>query len=246
MHVTADGLRLATYVARPPGSGRVPAVVLCHGFPTGARGAATSARTYPELADRIAREAGWLAAALNFRGTGESEGDFSIDGWRADLSAAVDALAARDDVRGIWTVGVAEGGTIAVCQAAGDDRVHGVATLAAPRSLAEWTRDPGRLLAHARRIGMIRDPSFPSDRPAWERQLASLDAVAAARVLAPRPLLVIHGIDDDVVDVSDARALADAAGDHAELRVVHAAGHRLRHDPRAVAMLLGWLERHAP
>jgi len=24
---------------------------------------------------------------------------------------------------------------------------------------------------------------------------------------------------------------------------VHAAGHRLRHDPRAIAVLLGWLDR---
>ena len=28
-----------------------------------------------------------------------------------------------------------------------------------------------------------------------------------------------------------------------ELRLVNGAGHRLRHDPRAVAVLLGWLER---
>jgi putative redox protein len=37
--------------------------------------------------------------------------------------------------------------------------------------------------------------------------------------------------------------LVDAAGPTAELRVVHAAGHRLRHDPRAIAALLGWLDR---
>jgi acetyl esterase/lipase len=29
----------------------------------------------------------------------------------------------------------------------------------------------------------------------------------------------------------------------AELRIVSGAGHRLRHDPRAVAILLGWLDR---
>jgi putative redox protein len=40
----------------------------------------------------------------------------------------------------------------------------------------------------------------------------------------------------------DARALADCHGS-AELRIIQGAGHRLRHDPRAVAVLLGWLER---
>jgi putative redox protein len=81
---------------------------------------------------------------------------------------------------------------------------------------------------------------------AWGREIGTLDAVAAARRLAPRPLLVVHGSADDTVPPEDARALYEAAGPSAELRIVHAAGHRLRHDPRAVAMLLGWLERQTP
>ena len=40
----------------------------------------------------------------------------------------------------------------------------------------------------------------------------------------------------------DARVMADAHG-HGELRIVSGAGHDLRHDPRAVAILLGWLDR---
>ena len=40
----------------------------------------------------------------------------------------------------------------------------------------------------------------------------------------------------------DPRLLAEAHG-AAELRIVAGAGHRLRHDPRAVAILLGWLDR---
>jgi putative redox protein len=35
--------------------------------------------------------------------------------------------------------------------------------------------------------------------------------------------------------------LADAHG-HAELRIIDGAGHQLRYDPRAVAVLLGWLD----
>jgi putative redox protein len=36
--------------------------------------------------------------------------------------------------------------------------------------------------------------------------------------------------------------LAEAHG-AAELRVINGAGHRLRHDPRAIALLMGWLDR---
>ena len=63
------------------------------------------------------------------------------------------------------------------------------------------------------------------------------------RSSAPGPLLVLHGADDDTVPALDARAVADAHGG-AELKIVGGAGHQLRHDPRAVALLLGWLDRH--
>jgi putative redox protein len=53
---------------------------------------------------------------------------------------------------------------------------------------------------------------------------------------------VLHGDDDESVPAADARVLAQAHG-AAELRVIPGAGHRLRHDPRAVAVLLGWLDR---
>jgi len=55
-------------------------------------------------------------------------------------------------------------------------------------------------------------------------------------------MLVMHGDEDDSVPVSDARQLVNAHG-AAELSLLEGAGHRLRHDPRAVAILLGWLDR---
>ena len=41
---------------------------------------------------------------------------------------------------------------------------------------------------------------------------------------------------------AQARQIAQAHGS-AELRIISGAGHRLRHDPRALAILLGWLDR---
>ena len=242
--ILSEGLRLHAHLASPPGGGApAPALVLCHGFPSGPRGAASSGVTFPELADRVAREAGWFALSFNFRGTGTSEGDFSAPGWLADIRAMVDVLGARDDVRGVWLAGVGEGGTLAICAAARDSRVRGVATLAAPASLREWGRDPARLLEYARRMGIVRTPGFPPVPASWSREVSLVDAVEAARRVAPRPLLVLHGTDDGVVPVDEARLLAQAGGPAAELRLVFSAGHELRHDPRAIAGLLGWLDR---
>src|SRR5437763_11612001 len=101
--VVSGGLRLAAHIARPtPGSEAPgnPGMVVCHGFPNGPKSAAASGQTYPELADRLAEDAGWTVLTFNFRGTGQSEGDFSLGGWLADLRAAVDFLA--EDVDGGW------------------------------------------------------------------------------------------------------------------------------------------------
>jgi uncharacterized protein len=243
--IEVRGVQLAAHIARPSSTVPVHAVALCHGFPEGPRGAVSAGSTFPQLADRIAREIGWLALAFNFRGTGASEGDFSPVGWLHDLRGVVDLLEARDDVSGTWLVGVGEGGTLAICAAAEDDRVRGLATLAAPRSLRDWSRDPARLAEYARGVGMIRTEGFPASLAAWGREAAAIDAETAGRRLSERSVLILHGSDDGMVPVADARALEAAVGARAELSVLAAGGHELRHDPRAIAALLGWLERQA-
>lgn len=243
--IDAGGGRLVAHVARPAAATAVagrPALVVCHGFPAGAKSAAASAQTYPELADRIAADAGWTALAFNFRGTGESEGDFSLGGWLADLRAAVSHLLDHEGVGGVWLMGASTGGSLAICAAGADDRVRGVAALSARADFDDWAAHPRRFLDHAREIGVIRDPRFPSDVDAWARELRAVRPVSLVGKLAPRPLLLVQGSDDDVVPALDARALADCHGS-AELRIIQGAGHRLRHDPRAVAVLLGWLDR---
>ncbi len=241
---STDGTRLAAHVGTPPRTSRARGVVLCHGFPTGPRGAIASASTFPELADRIARETGCPTLTFNFRGTGTSGGDFSAQGWIEDIESAVDVVSAGDGVTSVVLVGVAEGGTIALGVAADDPRVDAVATLAAPRSFGELARDPARVLEHARRVGTVRTEGFPPSVSEWARALASVDAEEAASRLGSRQLMVFHGSDDPVVSQADARAIADAAP-AGELRTVAAAGHELRHDPRVIAALLGWIDRLA-
>jgi pimeloyl-ACP methyl ester carboxylesterase len=236
---------LAAHLARPKMRAdvtAVPSVVLAHGFPSDVSATAVAGSALPELADRLAGEMGWLAMALAFRGCSGSEGSFSLGGWLEDLRAAVGHLRANEEVSGVWLVGFGTGGALAICAAADDPEVQGVASLGAPADFDDWASHPKRLLEHAREVGMIDGPSFPPDFEAWTRELKDLRAVACASRVGPRPLLVVHGSDDDLVPVFDARVLVDAHG-AAELRIMNGAGHRLRHDPRAVAVLLGWLDR---
>lgn len=247
--IISGGFRLRAHLARPPlssGTARTSrGLVLCHGFPSGPGGAATAARTYPNLADRVAADAGWTVLTFNFRGTGDSEGDFSLGGWLADLRAAVDHLLGHTDVELVYLAGFGTGGALALGAAAEDERVRGVATFSAPADFDAWASDPAGLLERARTLGLVRDPSFPADFAAWARELRDIRATSLIGKLRPRPVLLVHGAEDDVVSPMDARALADAADGEPELRVLAGAGSRLRHDPRAIAVLLGWLDRQS-
>jgi putative redox protein len=179
---------------------------------------------------------------VNFRGTADSDGDFSLAGWFADLLAAVDHLLGTERVNGVWLAGFGTGGALSVCAGARDLRVRGVAALAAPADFDDWGRHPRRLLLHSRTIGIIRSSGFPASLEDWAQPLRTLRASVLAAEVAPRALLVMHGSDDAVVPADDARALAEAHGT-ADLRIIRGAGHNLRQDPRAMAVLLGWLDR---
>ncbi|MBU6315272.1 MAG: alpha/beta hydrolase [Acidobacteria bacterium] len=239
----SGSLRLSRHLARPVGrSGAPPGLIMCHGFPIGPLDARQSGGTFPELVDRVASELGWSAMTFTFRGCGRSDGDFSLQGWVDDLRAAIDHLIEETSPSGVWLVGTSTGGSIALCVAADDPRVQGAALLSPRADFDDWAAQPRRFLEHAKEIGAIRSPGYPRQFDEWAREFRRFRPVDAARRFAPRPLLVMHGDDDESVPTTDARQLVAAHGS-AELRLINGAGHRLRHDPRAVAVLLGWLDR---
>lgn len=241
---TVDGNDLAAHLARPAQLHPTaqPGLVIAHGFPAEAGGGINSTRSFPELADRVATESGWAALAFASRGVAESGGDFSLGGWRRDLEGAVAHLRESVPCDGVWIVGFGTGGALAIAAAADDPSIAGVAAIGAPADFHDWGRNSRKLLVVAREMGIIRDEDFPRDFDSWSGELRSITAAEAARRLAPRELLLIHGSDDEVVPVLDARVVADAHGT-ADLRIVAGGGHHLRHDPRAVAILIGWLDR---
>jgi len=239
----SGGLQLARYLVKPSGkTGALPAMVLCHGYPSGGIDARHSAGTFPELAERVANELGWNAMTFTFRGCATSEGDFSMQGWVDDLRAAITHIVAETSPSGIWIVGNNTGGSLGLCVAADDPRVNGCALLGARADFDDWAEQPRRFLEHSREIGTIRRTGFPPSVEEWGRELKRFRPADAARRFAPRPLFLMHGSEDDIVPTADSRVLAQAHGS-AELQVLTGAGHRLRHDPRAISILLGWLDR---
>ncbi len=242
---SSDGVVLEgrlTQVHQAEGSLRDNAVLLLHGFPSGDVRADKIGGDMPQLCERISAELRWNALAIRFRGCGESQGNFSLAGWCDDASAAIDYLHERLKPRNIWVVGFGTGGTVGLVAAARSPRVAGAAVVGSPADFHDWADNPERLLRHAREVGVIKDSSYPDQPKSWQSELRNVRADEVAEYFPPRPLLILHGSDDDAVPHFDARLLADRHGD-AELRIISGGGHQLRHDPRAISILLGWLDR---
>jgi putative redox protein len=100
-------------------------------------------------------------------------------------------------------------------------------------------------LHHAVQVaGVVGDPADLLDAQALREDVLKIDPVGSIARIPPRRLLIGHGSDDMEVPVSDARLLVTGAEGRCELRIIQGAGHQLRADPRMVATLLGWLDRH--
>ncbi len=237
-------LELVGHLAVPSGGrrSRPPGLVLCHGFPSVAGAGTAVMSTLPSLADRLAAAHGWAALAYGARGCRPSQGEFSLGGWLADVGAAVKALREQVDLAGVWLAGFGRGGALAICAAAADPTIRGVIAFAPPADFDDWASQPRRLLEFARRAAVVHDPNFPRNFDQWSAELRSIRTVTCAEAMHPRPLMVIHGLADVDVPVFDARVVVDAHS-AAELRIIAGASHDLRLDPRAIAILFGWIDR---
>jgi fermentation-respiration switch protein FrsA (DUF1100 family) len=60
--------------------------------------------------------------------------------------------------------------------------------------------------------------------------------------LSPRPILIIHGDQDDIVSPNSAFNLYKRAGEPKEILFVKGAGHRLRISEQAMNHALSWLK----
>ena len=218
-----DGTRLAgVWVPARAEDGESPdrkgLVLLLHGFaePPSAVNGRVGALT----------RSGWDVAALDLRGYGRSEGDHSSFGGReaGDLRAWIDALAGRiGPGAGVAVWGRSMGAAIALRAAAEDPRIAAL-VLEAPYLDLEETL-----------AALLRRFRLPLSRPLARLALARAGRLAGVSLTLPRPLdlaarvatptLIVHGSDDRLIPLADARRLAGAFPRPALLIDVDGAGH---------------------
>jgi len=241
--LNADNIDISGQLYLPAGKGPYPTVCVCHGIPD--RVSSPNDKDYSLLAEKYSAE-GLATFIFNFRGTGTSGGNFDLLGWTRDLKAVIDYLSAVPEVdkSRLCLLGFSGGAAVSIYVASQDNRVSCVAACACP---AEFTfvnevDEPQSVVAHFRDIGTIKDKNFPRSAGEWLngfRQIRPVDYVAG---ISRRPLLIVHGTADETVDVSHARWLYDIAGEPKQLAILEDAGHRLRQDDRAIAIVIKWLK----
>ena len=167
--IPSGDLRLVGALRRPADAGHGPRARAVSRAARPTRAARRpSARPIRSSPTTSRDETGFVVLTFNFRGTGTSEGDFSAARLARRPARRGDrVLAARDDVRD----GVARGlrARRHVRSVRSSDRRPRARCRDHRRRRARCATgrsDPGRLLAHAREMGMIRTEGFPADATA--------------------------------------------------------------------------------
>ncbi len=248
----ADEVKISgqLYLPGDAGASPYPTVCICHGIPHGTPdiNLAPDDGGYPALAERICRE-GFAVLTFRFRGVGDSGGNFDIMDWTRDLAAAVDYLWVLPDVdrSHLALVGFSGGAAVSVYIAAQDTRISSLAACACPAefdSLKDGFAGGESIIDYYRGIGIIRDRDFPHSDQEWLDNFSLVSPIEYISGIAPRPLLLLHGSRDEVVDVSHAYRLYERASEPKKLVIIDGAGHRLRRDERALMVIINWLKAH--
>ena len=220
-------------------------VIFCHGR---AGSKAPDLIYVPQL-----RQHGFNVLLFDFRAHGESDGAQSslVYYERHDLLAAIAYLQERG-IREVGLMGFSMGAAVAIATAPLSQAVRAVI---ADSGFAELRTI---LVTYLQQHGIPRlIASGLATLIIWTAglrlgcHLPDADPLRWVNQISPRPLLLIHGGQDQGIPVSDARRLYKAAGDPKELWVVSEAGHRCadkvcpqEYMDRVLRFLDQWLAPH--
>jgi uncharacterized protein len=219
----ADGIRISGWflrAAEATSDAPRPVIVLCHGIWTGRRECLPLALRF--------QAAGYNVLTFDFRAHGLSDGRFTSVGHHEtnDVLGAIAYVKSRSDVDSarIGVVGFSMGAAAAIQATARNDDV---AALVADSGYATFL-DAAK---YSFRV-VTRVPHFPIAPMAmrWAKWLVKVDASQLRPIdvigrISPRPILIAHGGQDEIVPVQHAHDLFKAAGEPKELWIEPGAHH---------------------
>lgn len=209
------GTVYGTLVMPDPIRGKVPAVLLLHGF-TGTRDElpiietdGSISETFYSRTARLFAENGIATLRIDFRGSGESIDQFTFEGTTfsgqvADALAAVEYLDDLREVQDIGIVGLSQGGLVGSVTAAADRRVDSLVLWSPVANPVDTYKT---VLGEANVLDGLHQPTtqitlpwgavIELNQPFFE-ELYEVDPVAAIAGYGG-PMLVVVGSRDDIV-----------------------------------------------
>lgn len=159
-------------------------------------------------------KSGVTVASVEQRGYGQSTGKAVLAKWPEDMAAVGEWLRVRD-LR-IWTMGLSTGGTMALVTAGKYDWIAGAIALSpfATLKLIRHDHPPCKKIL-ADRFGTFHPVDFET-----------ADALTWTAKIAPRPALVVHARNDEIVPFAHAEMIRDKGG--ATLWDIPEGEHRLQ------------------
>ena len=221
-HYPVDGLRVTGTLSLPAGP-PAPVVLMLHGF-TGTRHEMPVAHTSDGVFSRTARllaEAGFASLRIDFRGNGDSEGDFAdttYDAQIADASAAIRLLTHDSRVNGakLALLGWSQGGLVAASVAGRTKAVKACALWAAvslPVAGRAFLLGPENLKHGLPTDGSLITIHFAGKTIALKRAFFDqMETHDPLREIARYhgPLFIAHGTRDEAIPVAAANLYAMA------------------------------------
>ncbi len=251
-----ENIRLTGWIFRPQGfwpqaeKRLSPMLILCHGVPRARpspspenQESESSDGGYAALAERCCLNLGVPVFHFNFRGTGESGGNFDLSGWIRDLEAVLQFWQKKEPGLEFILWGFSGGAAVSACVAAKHPRVKGVILAACPATFEPVFPPEKRdeIIAWFRQVGIIKDPWFPTDPQKWLEGIYAVKPADMVARISPVPLLILHGTGDELIPVDQAEWLFEKAGEPKTKALLPGAGHQLRIYPEAVQAALDWL-----
>jgi pimeloyl-ACP methyl ester carboxylesterase len=251
----SEGQRLFGMVHLPDSKPKYPCVVFLHGY-TGNR--IGDHRIFVKAARELSKN-GMACLRFDFRGSGESEGDFAdvtLESEIDDAAAAIEFL--RDfsgiDQQRVGLVGLSLGGSVAACVSGRHD----------VRSLALWS--PSAFIDYLveKDDQIVRDPYAwlpPNFQDALKKHgrvdiggfmrgkdyFESLRRVDPLREIAryDGPVLFIHGSEDEVVSPVNSEIMYDSVKGQRRLIIIDDADHcfnSIQWERQVIEATSGWFE----
>jgi dipeptidyl aminopeptidase/acylaminoacyl peptidase len=220
-----------------------PCIVMSHGFESSMDG-----NKWQLLVPWFSAR-GFATLRFNYRGCGEgttkSEGAFeetTLSSRIADYHGGLDFLQGTDvDTQRIGVIGSSFGATIIL--AAPDERIKVLVALAAPYAFPPLAEEEQ---AHLQKQGYLVLPSGNKLGVGFFRDLEHYDVLQQVRQIG-KPVLIIHGSQDEVVPIENARAIYAASAGVKKLEIIEGADHSFtdyRYCGQIMNMSYDWFENY--